>query len=224
LKERFSQDTWRVLQELDVTLSSTRPVHRERRMVAQMALMDRVIATLSAFAGLLMENSTRAPGWRFVQIGKRLERALQTTELLMATFSAAPEDQHDAMRTLLRIADSSITYRTRYFTTLHPEYVLALLMKDAGNPRSLIFQLEGLAKNLASLPNSKSADSNVALQLAQEAREMVRDVPLSRLCAGNMEELGELGRQLKGTLYDISDALNAAYFSHSVSACLVAPY
>jgi uncharacterized circularly permuted ATP-grasp superfamily protein len=225
LKERFSQDTWRVLQDLEHALSSSRPSHRERRMVAQIALLDRVITTMSAFAGLMMENSTRGPGWRFLQIGKRLERAVQVTELLLATFSAAPKDLEDVMQTLLRIADSSITYRTRYLTTLRPEFVLELLMKDPSNPRSLVFQLEDLVRHLDRLPKHRNTEGmHVSLRLAHGALAMVVDAPLEQLCEGDMSALADLGRQIKGTLYDISDALSATYFSHSVSSSLAVPY
>ncbi len=228
LKERFSQDTWRVLQELQMTLSSTRPVYREHRMVAQMNLLDSVIATLSAFAGLLMENSTRGHGWHFLQIGKRLERALQTTELLLAAFSGSEDDLEATMATLLQIADSSITYRTRYFTTLHPEYVLELLLKDTSNPRSLLFQLEALENNMNRLPKyNDPEDVPVPKRLAQDACDLVGGTNLHALCErdreGNMAAFGELGSQLKGNLYDISDALTAQHFSHLTSACLVAP-
>jgi uncharacterized alpha-E superfamily protein len=221
LKERFSQDTWRVLQDLEAALSTTRPVYREHRLIAQMTLMDRVVGTLSAFAGLSMENATRGHGWRFLQIGKRLERALQITELLMAAFSASEDDFEAALTALLQVADSGITYRTRYFTAIRAEHVLELLLKDPLNPRSLIFQLEALVDNLNHLPKySDPSDTPVPKQLALDALDLVRRADAREL---NPDALGELGNQIKGALYDISDALTALHFSHVTSSCLVAP-
>ena len=43
---------------------------------------------------------------------------------------------------LLEVADSSITYRSRYFTAMQAALVLDLLMNDEANPRSLAFQLK----------------------------------------------------------------------------------
>jgi uncharacterized alpha-E superfamily protein len=219
LKERLSQDTWRVLQQLETELSVSVPVNREYRLLAQMNLLDRVIVILSAFAGLLTENSTRGHGWHFLQIGKRLERALQTSELLLAVFVDGPFDLDPAMRTLLQIADSSITYRLRHFTTLRPEYALELLLKDEGNPRSLLFQLVGLMRHLGQLPGyMESANTLLPARLAASALAQVRGASVAELSArdseGNMPALEELTRQLKGTLYDISDALAAQHFSH----------
>jgi len=223
LKERLSQDTWRVLQQLEGELSTSVPMNREFRLVAQMNLLDRVIVTLSAFAGLLMENSTRGHGWHFLQIGKRLERALQTTELLLATFGDAPFDLDPAMRTLLHIADSSITYRTRHFTTLRPEYVLELLLKDEANPRSLLFQMEALMSHLSQLPGyAEPGEALLPAHLASAALANVREASVAELSArdrdGNMPALEDFARQLKGSIYDISAALSSQHFSHLTTA------
>ncbi len=222
LKERLSQDTWRVLQQLEAEFSAPVPVYRENRLVAQMNLLDRVIVTLSAFAGLLMENSTRGHGWQFVQIGKRLERALQMSELLLATFGDAPFDLDPAMQTLLQIADSSITYRSRYFTTLRPEFVLDLLLKDIANPRSLLFQFEGIVEHMGYLPGYSNSIQPPPLRLAEAALRKIREASVAELSArdrdGNMLPLEELLSQLKGDLYDISDALTELHFSHVTSA------
>ncbi|MEO5924357.1 MAG: circularly permuted type 2 ATP-grasp protein [Bryobacteraceae bacterium] len=223
LKERFSQDTWRVLQQLEAEFSLPTTASPERRLAAQMDLLDGAILTMSAFSGLLMENSTRGHGWHFLQIGKRLERALQTTELLLATFGDAPFNLDPAMQTLLYIADSSITYRTRYFTTLNPEYVLDLLWKDKANPRSLGFQLQAITYHLDHLPGySGSAEIPLPQMLADKALASVLDVSLADLSErdreGNMPELERIAGQLKGTLYDINDALSGMYFSHLISS------
>jgi uncharacterized alpha-E superfamily protein len=227
LKERLSQDAWRVLQQLEFEFSSPRPVSLERRLSAQMNLLDRAIVTMSAFSGLLMENSTRGHGWLFLQIGKRLERALQTTELLLATFGDPPFDLDPAMQTLLHIADSSITYRTRYFTTLRPEHVLELLFKDTSNPRSLLFQLEALIDHLDHLPGyaepyggpGKAPAPRIiaAAMLAKVIDASVTDLSV-RDRDGNMPALESIAQQLKGSLYDISDALANLHFSHLTSA------
>ena len=57
---------------------------------------------------------------------------------------------------LLEVADSSMTYRSRYFTTLQPAPVLDLLMNEEANPRSLAFQTKDLWEHcrvLSSMPS-----------------------------------------------------------------------
>ena len=141
LKERLSSDTWRVLQQLELELSRAAPIRADQRFMAQMNLLDGAILTLSAFAGLAMENTTRGQGWRFLDIGRRLERGLQMGQFLRQGLAGAPPDASAFLETLLQIADSSITYRSRHMTDLRTEFVLDLLLADESNPRSVAFQL-----------------------------------------------------------------------------------
>jgi len=119
-----------VLRNWKWDFSATPPAETEQRFVAAMRLLDRAVVTLSAFAGLLTENITRGYGWRFLQIGRRLERSLQMTALLRVGITQAPFDLEPYLQMLLEIADSAITYRTRYFTTMRTEFVLELLLAD----------------------------------------------------------------------------------------------
>ena len=228
LKERLSQDTWRVLQQLETEFNATPPIHQELRMVAQMSLLDRIIVILSAFSGLLCENATRGYGWRFLDIGRRLERARQTSDLILAALVQGPLDVEQAATTLLQIADSSITYRSRYFTEFKTENVLETLVTDETNPRAIGFQLVTLVSQLYLLPNyeSDSAEDQrtgevaPAMMLARKLLTSIRAVSLDDLAArdseGNLATLEGVLRLLQGNLYDLSELLTAQYFSHVI--------
>jgi len=225
LKERLSQDTWRVLQQLDLEFSSASPSgHSDQTFVAEMNLLDRAIVTLSAFAGLLMENTTRGYGWRFLEIGRRLERALQIANLLDAALARTAFDEEEGeiepcLEVLLQIADSSITYRTRHLTDVRTDYVLELLLADEANPRSVAFQLVGLLEQIQHLPGRDTDESaSPEHRLISKALGSVRQAWMSDLAKrdaeGKLGALGELTQQLRATLYDFSEALTARYLSH----------
>src|SRR5439155_25108442 len=63
LKERLSPDTWRVLQQLEAQFSGFAPANADQRYLGGMDLLDSVVLTLSAFSGLLMENTKQGSGW-----------------------------------------------------------------------------------------------------------------------------------------------------------------
>ncbi|MEQ1884580.1 MAG: circularly permuted type 2 ATP-grasp protein [Bryobacteraceae bacterium] len=219
LKERLSQDTWRVLQQLDRDFSSTPPATADQRLVTAMGLLDHAIVTLSAFGGLLMENTTRGYGWRFLDIGRRLERALQMTEMLKVGVAQGPFENEPYLDLLLQIADSSITYRTRYLTALRTEFVLELLLTDESNPRSVAFQLLTLLDHVENLPwQAVETEKPVEIEVAQRILQTVRTAQCEDLATrdalGNMGELEELLGRIKTDLYDLSDALTARYLSH----------
>jgi uncharacterized alpha-E superfamily protein len=229
LKERLSSDTWRVLQQLESHFAGFAPSNVDQRYFAEMDLLDGAIGTLSAFSGLLMENTTRGFGWRFLEIGRRMERALQMADLLSSGLDAASTDIEPYLQVLLQIADSSITYRSRHPMVLQTDYVLQLLLVDETNPRSIGFQLATLLHQLNRLQESNVTASDGAQQaLAIKALTAVRESSTFDLSQQNEDDrfaaLDELIEQLKTNLWALSDSLTERYFSHLRASRLTASW
>ena len=64
---------------------------------------DRALQTLAALAGLEQENMNRSAGWRFLDMGRRTERAINTCRL--ARTFAAEEATADDLDVLLDLID-----------------------------------------------------------------------------------------------------------------------
>ena len=225
LKERLSSDTWRVLQQLEAELSKTPPSNPDQRLTAQITLLDGVVVTLAAFSGLVMENMTRGHGFRFLDIGRRLERALQTTDLLRIGIVDEPPGDEGYLQLLLHIADSSITYRSRHLTLLRDDLVLDLLLCDETNPRSVGMQLAALREHVDSLPEHAevgrhSMEQRLALKALTAVRIADVDVLTHRNKEGDLPVLSDLLAHLKTDLFDLSEALTAQYLSHLQTARL----
>jgi uncharacterized alpha-E superfamily protein len=182
--------------------------------------LNHAIITLSAFGGLVMEGMTRGDGWRFLDIGRRLERALQMAELLRNSLAGDSADDIGVLEAVLEIADSSITYRSRYLTSLQTELVLDLLLVDEANPRSVAFQLARLQEDIDQLPASHTAirrppEARLALSLLTgvqltDVRELIRNGTSGRSAA-----IESLFARLILDLIQLSETLTRAYFSHS---------
>ena len=175
LKERLSQDTWRSLQQLESHFSGFAPSSTDQRYAGGLDLLDNAVITLSAFSGLLSENTTRGFGWRFLEIGRRMERALHTSELLRSGLGSAADDIEPCLQVLLQIADSTITYRRRYPTTLQTDLVLQLLLVDESNPRSVGFALAALLHQIRRLQQrEEDAEHSTEHDLVLKALNAVR--------------------------------------------------
>jgi uncharacterized circularly permuted ATP-grasp superfamily protein/uncharacterized alpha-E superfamily protein len=223
LKERLSADTWRVLQQLESQFSAFAPANVDQRYLGGLDLLDNVVLTLSAFSGLLMENTTRGLGWRFLEIGRRMERGLQMAELLMSGLGAAEAEMESYLQILLQIADSSITYRSRYPTVLKTELVLRVLLLDETNPRAVGFQLATLLHQVKRLQEKEgtfqeTAEHDVALKALTLVRSSRMDELSRRADSGNFPALENLVGELKTTLWELSDGLTARYFTN-ITAC-----
>ena len=102
---------------------------------------------LASFAGLAQENMNRAAGWRFLDMGRRAERAINTARF--ARQFAYDEAGDEDLDMLLTLVDCQITYRSRYLVgpALAPVRDLAVL--DPYNPRSVAFQVAALNDHIA---------------------------------------------------------------------------
>ena len=223
LKERLSSDTWRTLQQLESHFSNFAPASADQRYAGGLDLLDNAVLTLSALSGLLMENTTRGFGWRFQEIGRRIERAIQTSELLRCSLGSAAAELEACLQVLLQVADSSITYRRRYPTVLNPALVLELLIKDESNPRSVAFQLAALLHQLARLQeNERAGTASAEAKLATKALDSIRSSRMAEIsrrdASGTFNALEELVNDLKTTLWALSDELTAQYFTN-LTAC-----
>jgi uncharacterized alpha-E superfamily protein len=168
-----------------------------------------------------MEGMTRGHGWRFLDIGRRLEGAFQIVELLRYGLGFTPDRASGRLETLLDVADSSLTYRSRYLTSMQADLVLDLLLLDEGNPRSAAFQLARLREHVDQLPESQSrsrrpVEARLALSLVTSVQ--LAEVPeLVRPDAdGRWSNLETLLNRLAGDLRLLSETLTRVYFSHSI--------
>jgi uncharacterized alpha-E superfamily protein len=141
VRERLSADMTFLIGRLRDSVR----VEPETPFLEYSEMLTACLELLSAFSGMERENINRGLGWLFMSIGRRLERAIYLTRQLREITSPLAEKDWPLLECLLEVADSSVTYRTRYYTTLQPLAVMDVLMADGSNPRSLEFQLAHLA-------------------------------------------------------------------------------
>jgi uncharacterized circularly permuted ATP-grasp superfamily protein/uncharacterized alpha-E superfamily protein len=185
-------------------------------------LLTDSLELLSAFSGMERENINRGLGWLFMTIGRRLERAIYLTRQLREITTPLTEQDWTLLDCLLEIADSSMTYRTRYYTTLQPLAVLDVLMADETNPRSLDFQLSHLADLYQKLPRHHAADlkaMRAALALLRnfDLRKLKYPLPGAAAASGSdgLTRLAGFLKGLEGLLPSWSNNLSNRYFSHA---------
>jgi hypothetical protein len=183
--------------------------------------LDALVRRAAALSGLSAENMTRGPNWLFMDLGRRIERASHLAWLVRQTVYAADVQETDAYAaSLLEIADSAMTYRSRYLNVFQIVPFVDLLLLDDANPRSAAFQLAAIESHLRELPRITLAQrSDCARQHRLGNARRRRQCPSRRgwRCARRARPaLGELTdtiiSQRSGML---SDAIADAYFQHA---------
>ncbi|TVQ39520.1 MAG: hypothetical protein EA356_01570 [Geminicoccaceae bacterium] len=215
----LSQDSWTALNALR---TDRRWQQHAGPVLTQppLALVDDSIRLLVAFSGTAAEHMTRNDAWRFLDMGKRLERALQVADLVgYGVQPPATVDPEAALAALLEICDSYMTYRSRYVTLPMPVPVLDLLALDETNPRGLVYQVAQLEQVMAELPADgpyRSPVRRTVLELLTRLRLLdARDLLAMSAGAAGAAEGTALDRQLvaiKASLETTSDQLARAYF------------
>jgi uncharacterized circularly permuted ATP-grasp superfamily protein/uncharacterized alpha-E superfamily protein len=173
VRERLSADMSRLI----VALAESGRTEEYMMFAEYPAVLNGCLELLSAFSGMERENITRGPGWLFMSLGRRLERAMNSVRRLRAVTAGVDADSWPLLEHILEVADSSMTYRSRYFTTLQPIAVLDVLMSGEDNPRSLVFQLAHMAELHRRLPRHSEADQ----QAIQDALALLRGLNLEEL-------------------------------------------
>ncbi|MGC4091504.1 MAG: circularly permuted type 2 ATP-grasp protein [Polyangiaceae bacterium] len=217
VRDRISMDTWRVLSQLAATIAQA----RARAFSEPSDALETVASLLlgfSAFSGLVMENMTHGPGWRFADIGRRIERGGFMVRLLRSTLVAA--DDTTVLDAVLEVADSAMTYRSRYLGTMALEPVLDLLLTDETNPRSVVYQLAMLEEHVKRLPRASERPL-----LAAEAKTVLRALSQVRCAdihllahadsAGKRVALDELLQELERALPLLAEQLTLSYLAHA---------
>jgi uncharacterized circularly permuted ATP-grasp superfamily protein/uncharacterized alpha-E superfamily protein len=222
VRDRMSMDTWRIINSIDeqTRVLAGRQIHELEGALDQ---IDPLVTALAAFAGLTRENMTHGYGWLFLDIGRRLERAINTTTLLTTTLVTDSNERSESLlaESVLSVTDSLITYRRRYQSGTRVGALLDLVFQDETNPRSLAFSLVSIGELLATLPRGNLAGlgRNSAEKLALEATSLVRLADIDKLAnvpLGNTKRLvlEQTLLRLTELLPALSDEITAVYFRH----------
>ncbi|BBO91494.1 circularly permuted type 2 ATP-grasp protein [Desulfosarcina ovata] len=210
VRDRLSLDSWRVINRLDGFADAPNG--------DPLDLLDDTLFTLSAFSGLAMESMTRGLGWRFMDMGRRVERAINQTTLIRLGLPRVCMDSSSALEALLEVSDSIMTYRARYRTAFQLAPVMDLLVVDESNPKSLAFQCSRIAGHVEELPRKDPRRYATAEErLALEMLTAVRLLDLSGLdCKKSNDRRAALEKFLKSMeqrLTDFAQQVSAHYLT-----------
>jgi uncharacterized circularly permuted ATP-grasp superfamily protein/uncharacterized alpha-E superfamily protein len=216
VRDRLSIDTWRILNLLHQDM---RVRHGRVQFEDVLLHLNRIITDLAAFSGMEMENMTRGHGWRFLNLGRRLERSMNLVSVLRAALSVTRTADGAVVEPLLEIADSSMTYRRRYYAQPRIAPALHLLLADDTNTRGLAFQLAAITEHIVRLPRDPRAPSPTREErLVADAVATLEQAGSITLQPWSERQIGALDTRL-GDLEDdlkaLSDAITYYYFSHA---------
>ena len=204
IRDRFSPDGWLALADLAKTTrrftTTLKPGDDATRA------MTVLLRKLAGFSGLIHENMYRFAGWRRFRprVGRRLERGIQIAGI--AGWLTRPEAPDGALEMLLEIGDSVIAHRRRYSVSAGSQSAIDLLVLDPLNPRSVLFQVAELKKQLEELPGG--VDEGQLSPAVRAALRIQTDLQIAEPEEMTQERLDELGLAIG----DLASLIATEYF------------
>ena len=165
-----------------------------------------------AISGEQSDHMTRDIGWRFLNLGRQLERLIFMCDSLLALMNLSVFRNETALELLVSQADSVITYRARYQHRFEWLPTIDLLMFDHSNPRALVRIVYKIQQTLDKLP-SGIEDLKHQLEQAsfipQSLQLPALELPIQ---TSTQLELTQWMLTLKQVALDLSNELGSRYF------------
>lgn len=234
VRELVSTELWEVVNDLHLALAA-RDLSRDlaEQPWELLALVRRTCLTVY---GVASETMPRGDAWRFMALGRLLERAEMTCRLIDVRFGhleqlagrsrrrgTDPEQRapHGADRTdfhhwvaMLKSASCFEAYRRRYRSSMDPADVVEFLLLAPDLPRSVLFSLTSAQRQLEALAGG--GGSRAARQLGRTAAELqYRDV--TELYELDLHHfLGDVQHRIAG----VGEAVADEFFRHAAGGSL----
>ncbi len=216
LRERLSTEQWAVIRAMRETFGQALP-HGERlpTLARVVPALDRLALQLAAVTGAQTDRMTRDHGWRFLTVGRLLERLIGMATALTAFVDERALEQVAGSEVLLELFDSAITFRARYQRHEDLLAITDLLVLDSANPRSLAGVLRRLRTELRKLPLDEASASAVLAALPAEGAGLSLDDLRGLDEAQLLERLSNLGQRLSDLGWQLAENLGLRFFAHA---------
>jgi uncharacterized alpha-E superfamily protein len=152
-----------------------------------------------------------------MNIGKSLERALQTVDLLESKYSALQYDLNAQAETpywryLLMSASGYELYVKTYREGMNGKHIAEMMMLNTDFPRAILYSVIQLTRNFEKIRSDRNIENYKEIEfLIGRLRSTLRYTDVVEL---SQQGLKDVLQNTRNNLYEISNALNTHYFNY----------
>jgi uncharacterized alpha-E superfamily protein len=226
VRDQISSEMWETLNEA---------YHLIRAAEAQIDTRDPfpVLAIIKEksllFQGITEAAFAHGPGYKFIQIGKFLERADQTSRMVdiqHPSFGPSDDNRSNALQlaqwiAVLRTCSAFEAYHHRYLDQIQPAYLAEFLLLSPTFPRSVRHCVSTLDYHMRGLTFTREGQySNSAEQIGGRLRAEIGYTTIDEVIAHGMHDYID---QLQVRLIDLNNALLQCYVHQPLLQASPAP-
>ena len=214
VRDWISAELWRTTQE--GAENFFRAAAETDDLSELLTAIDQLILDVASISGLIQDGMIRGPSWRFLDVGRRIDRGRNTANLLLSTMAAGQIAEKPMLKVLLEVLDCRMTYRSRYLENIQQNGVLDLAITDETNPHSVAFQAVCLAAHIEELPTAQHPLRSQVKRLIMRIVHAVRMLTDAQLEASPPKELADVLTGVEKQFKELSDELTRKYLVLSV--------
>jgi uncharacterized circularly permuted ATP-grasp superfamily protein/uncharacterized alpha-E superfamily protein len=215
VRDWLSPDTW---QRIHLTSDdfTGHPGNGTRDLTDVVTSTSQLIANIASVSGLIADGMNRGPSWRFLELGRTIERTGATARMLLSVDLRSGPAHAAVLKTLIEVLDVQMTYRFRYRDVLQRNAVLDLAITDETNPRSLVYQMERLVSHVDRLPGFEARPLRSEEMLAvMECTHAIRMLTAEDLSAAVPKKVLDALKKADNGMVQLSQLLTKKYLVHS---------
>lgn len=215
VRDWLSPDTWQRIHQTSESFQ-TPSASGQNDLTDVVTSTTQLIANLASVSGLISDGMNRGPSWRFLELGRCIERTGATARMLLTVDLKSGTSSAPVLKTLIEVLDVQMTYRFRYRDQLQRNAVLDLAITDETNPRSLAFQIERLVSHVDRLPGVEARPlRSEEMRLVMQCAHALRMLTAEELAAPVPRSVSQALRTIEEGTTALSSALTRKYLVHS---------
>ncbi|HVW98478.1 MAG TPA: alpha-E domain-containing protein [Mucilaginibacter sp.] len=217
VQEHIPKDLWQCLNEYYHTVKDAR-VEKALQREDPIGVLDVLIKQVMLYYGTAEITMERGEGRSFMNIGKYLERAIQSVDILDTKFGSV-SDNPDLLtdtsywKHLLLSLGGYELYLKTYREGFEASNILEQVVLNNDFPRSVIYSVNNIQRYFDRLKNNSNVEDY--RELSFQIGRLQSRIKYSSVKSIEQDGLHLYLTQVRKDLYGIGNALNEHYFAHS---------
>ncbi len=217
IQDHITKEVWQCLNDYYHFIRDA-GIERQIQFGDPVSAIDSLIRHNILFTGMVDNTMTRDEGFTYLNIGKFLERALQTTDIVqmeIGEFTTGTKSMMEGstLRYLLYSLSGFEMYIKTYKGNFSAENILQLVVYHSHFPHSILYCLERIYKYFERLHAESLQESYEQMDFI--IGRTVNNLKYSNVDPQDPEMLHSFLQKTKNELFDIASSLSKLYFGNS---------